>query len=136
MRTLLIALLSVGGAVVGSAPGPSATGDASVAGERAYQKCYSCHAIEPGKNDLAGPSLYAIVGRPVASVDGFAYSAAIRRFAAGNPRWTRDLIDRYAENPEDLVPGTMMAFHGMPDPNERRALVDYLASLNSEGRSE
>ena len=34
-----------------------------------------------------------------------------------------------AADPEALVPGTSMAFHGMPDPAEREALIDYLESL-------
>jgi cytochrome c2 len=99
------------------------------AGERAYQKCYSCHAIEAGRNDLTGPSLNGILGRRIASVQGFDYSPALRRFAARNPRWTRALIERYAADPDSLVPGTSMDFHGMRDHGERRALIDYLASL-------
>src|ERR671912_415303 len=77
----------------------------------------------------AGPSLHGIVGRPVAAVPGVDYSPAMKRFAAGHPRWTRDLLDRFAADPESLVPGTSMAFHGMPDANERKALLDYLESL-------
>lgn len=125
MKLLLAPLLA--GAIAATAwagPAPKAS-----AGERAYQKCYSCHATEPGINDLTGPSLNGIVGRRVAAVPGFDYSPAMRRFAARNPRWTSTLIDRYAADPESLVPGTSMAFHGMPDPRERRALIDYLESL-------
>jgi cytochrome c len=101
------------------------------AGERAYQQCYSCHATEPGRNDLAGPSLHGIVGRPIAAVPGVDYSPALKRFAATNPTWTRDLLDRFAADPEGLVPGTSMAFHGMPDAQERRALLDYLEGLGA-----
>ena len=94
-------------------------------GERAYQKCYSCHALEPGRNDLSGPTLYRIVGRSVAA-EPFAYSPALRRFAEREPRWTKELLDRFAENPEALVPGTNMTFTGIADEAERRALIDYL----------
>ena len=103
--------------------------DALSAGERAYQKCYACHATEPGKHDLAGPSLHGIVGRPVAAVPGVDYSPALRHFAAGNPVWTKELIDRFAADPEALVPGTSMAFHGIADAGERNVLIDYLESL-------
>ena len=99
-------------------------------GERAYKKCYSCHALEPGRNDLGGPTLFGIVGRPVAAEPGFDYSPALRRFAAANPVWTRELIDCFAAAPEALVPGTSMAFHGIGDPAERRALVDYLERVS------
>ena len=99
------------------------------AGERAYQQCYSCHATEPGKHDLSGPSLHGIIGRPVAAAPGFDYSPALKRFAAANPRWTPELIDRVTADPEGLVPGTSMTFHGMPDAEDRKALLDYLDSL-------
>ena len=102
------------------------------AGERAYRKCYTCHALEPGKNDLEGPSLHAIVGRRVASVPGFAYSPAMRRFARSNPRWTPQLIERLAADPEQLVPGTSMNFHGMPDRAERAALIAYLRAVSAK----
>ena len=97
-----------------------------LAGERAYLKCYSCHALEPGKNDLDGPSLHGVVGRKVAAQPNFAYSPALRRFARSNPRWTPQLIDRFVRDPEALVPGTSMNFHGVPDPVERAALIAYL----------
>jgi cytochrome c2 len=110
--------------------GASAAFSQPVAGERAYQKCYSCHATEPGKNDLTGPSLNRILDRPVASVDGFDYSPALKRFAARNPRWTSILLDRYVTDPEALVPGTSMTFHGIADPEERRELIRYLRTLD------
>ena len=122
MKALLAAMpLVLAAAVLAAPPSPTPS-----AGERAYRKCYSCHALEPGKNDLDGPSLYRVVGRRVAAEPGFAYSPAMRRFARSNPRWTPSLIDRLARDPEALVPGTSMNFHGMPDAAERAALLAYL----------
>lgn len=95
-------------------------------GERAFQKCYSCHSLQPGRNDLTGPTLHNITSRRVAAEPGFDYSPALGRFAKREPVWTRDLISRFAEDPEALVPGTSMTFHGMPDPTEREALLVYL----------
>ncbi len=95
-------------------------------GERAYRKCYSCHALELGGAKLEGPSLHRIVDRRVAVQPGFAYSPALRRFARRHPRWTRQLLDRYAADPEALVPGTSMNFHGIKNAAERRALIEYL----------
>jgi cytochrome c len=127
LKATLILVSAVAGACA-AAPVPKA---ATVpAGERAFQKCYSCHATEAGKNDLAGPSLHGILGRPVAAVPGVDYSPALRRFAAQHPVWTRALLERFAADPEGLVPGTSMAFHGLPDPAERKALLDYLETLD------
>ena len=95
-------------------------------GERAYQKCYSCHALEAGRNDLDGPTLHRIVGRPVAAEAGFAYSPAMRRLAAEQPEWTEALLDRFIADPEAVVPGTTMTFTGMRDGQERAALVRFL----------
>jgi cytochrome c len=100
------------------------------AGSRAYQQCYSCHSLEQGKNDLTGPTLYAVIGRKVAAEPGYAYSPALRAFAVSEPVWTRDLVDRFAADPELLVPGTSMAYHGMDDPAERAALLDHLGQTS------
>jgi cytochrome c len=110
----------------GNAGASSSTADLAL-GERAYQKCYSCHALEPGAAKLEGPSLQRVVGRPIAAERGFDYSPALRRFAQRNPRWTPQLLDRYVADPEAMVPQTSMNFHGIEDPAERRALIEYLA---------
>ena len=102
------------------------TPDQIAQGERAYQKCFGCHALEPGKNDLQGPTLHGIVGRGVAAEPGFDYSPALRHFAKREPRWTQELLDRFAADPEALVPRTTMSFHGIADAEEREALVAYL----------
>lgn len=110
----------------GQAPDP-------VRGERAFQKCYACHALEPARNDLTGPNLHQIVGRPVAAEEDFAYSKAMRDFASREPRWTAALLDRFLADPEALVPGTDMGFMGM-ESAERADLIAYLSrSKHSEG---
>ena len=129
MKALL--LLAALPAAAACAPAVVTAPQSLSAGERAYQKCYACHAIEPGRNDLAGPSLHGIVGRPIAAERGFEYSPALRSFAQRHPAWTPELIDRFAADPEALVPGTTMAFHGMADAAERAALLDYLGSLGT-----
>ncbi len=126
MRLSPVLVAAMAGACA-AAPVPKSA--AITAGERAYEKCYSCHATEPGRNDLSGPSLHGIVGRPIAAVPGVDYSPALKLFAAANHIWTHELLDRFAADPEGLVPGTSMAFHGMPDAQERRALLDYLGGL-------
>lgn len=100
-------------------------------GQRAYQKCYSCHALEPGRNDLSGPTLYRIVGRRIAAETGFEYSTAMKSFAEREPVWTRELLDRFSADPEALVPGTNMTFHGIADEGERKALIAYLERQTS-----
>lgn len=121
---IFAASAAVSAAGCGIAAVPSSTAGLTH-GERAYQKCYSCHALEPGGAKLDGPALHRIVNRPIAAED-FDYSPAMRRFAHRHPRWTPNLLDRYVADPERLVPGTSMNFHGIADSDERRALIEYL----------
>lgn len=95
-------------------------------GEVAFQKCYACHALEPGRNDLSGPTLHDIVGRRIAAEPGFDYSRALKGLAARQPRWSPDLLDRYIADPEAVAPGTAMTFTGMPNAAERADLIAFL----------
>ena len=116
-----------------NAPKPSP--EQLVLGQRAYQKCYSCHALEPGKNDLTGPTLHNVVERPIASEPGFTYSSAMQGFAQTEGRWGKGLLDKFIYDPEGLVPGTTMYFHGIPDPSERAALIDFLEKDQTRARA-
>lgn len=96
-------------------------------GERAFQKCYACHSLEGPDPRLQGPSLKAIVGREVAVEAGFAYSPAMRVYAARQPRWTREALDAFLADPQAAAPGNEMGFFGIREPGERSALIEYLA---------
>jgi cytochrome c len=106
---------------------PTAQRATLAAGERAYQKCYSCHSLEGPDPTTQGPSLKGIVGRPVAGEDGFAYSPAMRAYRTVRPRWTREALDAFIADPQSVVPDNEMGFFGIANDQERRALVEYLA---------
>ena len=99
---------------------------AAAPGAEAFAECVACHALEPGRNTPAGPTLHAIVGRRIAAEPGFNYSPALRRFARSNGRWTPALLDRFLADPEGFVPGTEMGSIGMRDAARRRALIAWL----------
>ncbi|PWR22220.1 c-type cytochrome [Zavarzinia compransoris] len=94
------------------------------AGEKAFKKCMSCHSVKADENKV-GPHLFGIVDRPVASVGGFKYSDAMK---AKGGAWTREELDAYLTNPRQALPGTNMSFMGLKKPEERAALIDYLAA--------
>lgn len=125
-RALLVAALALPAVVAAAAAGRTPESPSTSAGERVFQKCLSCHSLEPGRNDLDGPTLYGIAGRAVAAEPGFGYSPALRQFAKDNSRWTVELLDRFIADPEALVPETSMTFVGMRDPAERATLLAYL----------
>lgn len=97
-------------------------------GERVYRQCYACHALEPGVNTPAGPTLHRIVGRGIAGEPGFDYSPALRRLSAEQQRWTPELLDRFLADPEELAPETEMGFAGLAAAEDRAALIDWLAN--------
>ena len=126
MKAGAIAAAAVLLLALGAAAAPA--GDAR-RGEIAYQKCYACHAAEPGRNDLSGPTLHAIVGRPIAA-QGFAYSPALAALARQHGRWDAALLDRFIADPDAVAPGTAMTFPGMRNPAERADLIAYLGTLD------
>jgi cytochrome c len=88
--------------------------------------CRTCHAIAPGDHRL-GPSLHGVVGRKAGSVEGFAYSPG---FKTTDLVWTKETLDQFIANPNAVFPGSNMAtFAGLTDAGDRKAIVDYLASL-------
>ena len=105
--------------------GPSALAESS-AGERAFQKCFSCHSVEQHETGLPGPSLFGVVGRRAAATPDFEYSPAMRARGAAGLFWTAPEIDRYIADPDAYLPGTSMSFVGMADAAERAALLRYL----------
>jgi cytochrome c len=98
------------------------------AGERAFRKCFSCHALGDTDEGAQGPSLKGVVGRKVASWPGYDYSPSVRSFADKQPRWTREALDAFLADPHEVVPGNEMGFFGLRDAEERAALIDYLAT--------
>jgi cytochrome c len=86
--------------------------------------CNVCHSVEEGRNKV-GPSLAAIVGRQSASIRSFSYSAPMRNLGVV---WTKENLDRFLTSPADLVPGTIMMFPGLRKDDERKSLIEYLAS--------
>jgi cytochrome c len=102
--------------------------NASVSGgERRAALCKSCHTLDEGGASMAGPNLWGIIDRPVASVDGFNYTAALK--AAGGV-WTYDRLDKFLENSQNYIPGTAMG-QRFAKPAQRADILAYLGSLSA-----
>lgn len=95
-----------------------------VAGKTVFKKCQACHTID-GANRV-GPALTGIVGRPVASAEGFKYSPAMSQFAEGGKSWNAELLTQFLNAPKATVKGTSMAFVGLKKPEELSNLIAYL----------
>src|SRR6476659_10743770 len=98
-------------------------------GETSAKKCAACHTFNKGGRPLVGPNLWGVVGRPKASEAGFNYSAAMK---AQKGNWTPEDLDVYLTNPKAMVPGTNMAFAGIPRGKERADVITYLNSKSDK----
>lgn len=97
------------------------------AGEAVFKKCASCHTIEKGGANKVGPNLWSLVNRPVASHEGFSYSAGMKTFSEGGKIvWDYDHLSYFLEAPKKHVPGTAMGFAGLKKPDERANLIAWL----------
>ena len=126
-RIVLGALIAALGTALLAAVCHAEEGDA-VRGERAFQRCFACHTVDPDEPaKLQGPNLSRIIGRPAAQLAGFAYSEAMRTAAAAGLVWDAATLDRYRADPDAVVAGTAMSIPPVRDPQERADLVAYLA---------
>lgn len=106
-------------------------GDQVSEGETLFQQqCRQCHSLEEGENRV-GPHLADIVGREVAAVEGFNYSEALEE---SDITWSPDNIDQFIADPQSFIPGNRMPYPGMPDQDQRAAVVAFLeSSSQSDG---
>jgi cytochrome c len=99
----------------------------AAAGATVFKKCQSCHSIEKGGPNKVGPDLWGVVDRPVASHEGFAYSAAMKDFSkGGQEKWTFDHLNHFLAAPKAYVKGTAMGFAGLKNDTERANLIAYI----------
>jgi cytochrome c len=97
------------------------------AGQSQAKKCAACHGFDEGGANKIGPNLHGIVGRAVASHEGFAYSAALQSYG-GN--WDYEKLDCFLENPKNCVPGNKMSFAGVKKDSDRADIIAYLRSVS------
>ena len=94
-------------------------------GEEVYATCAACHG-EKGEGTETGPALAGIVGRKAAGVDGFRYSAAMKR---SRITWDAASLKEFIADPQGKVKGNRMPFDGISDAREVDDLMAYLESL-------
>jgi cytochrome c len=104
------------------APAARAAGDPEL-GRRIFGRCGFCHALDPDRRGMVGPTLHGVLGRKAGTLDGFKYSEAMRD--AGLV-WSEETLRRYITNPQDVVPDNRMVFPGIRNQKEVDDLVAYL----------
>jgi len=121
---------SLGGLALGlaccvliGAPPPAAATDSALRGKILFLRCASCHDASTSPSAKIGPNLHGVVGRQVASLEGFKYSTALQ---AQNFIWDAAHLDAWLTNPNAVAAGTSMAFAGIPEAADRQAIITYL----------
>ena len=99
------------------------------AGEASAKKCASCHDFTSGGPNKAGPNLYDVVERGIASHPGFAYSEALK--GKSGETWTYENLNAWLTSPKAYAPGTKMTYAGDKDDADRANIIAYLASLSA-----
>ncbi len=94
-------------------------------GEASVALCKVCHSFDKGAPSPIGPNLYGVVGRKIASLEGFNYSPALKA-KQGEGEWTFEHLDLWLTNPQAFASGTTMAFPGLPDLHTRADVIDFL----------
>lgn len=93
-------------------------------GERLFRVCGACHAITEGAAHTIGPNLWGVIGRPVASAEGYdRYTPAMSSFGGV---WSPERLDRYLRQPMVEVEGAGMVFPGIPDAGDRADVIAWL----------
>lgn len=96
-------------------------------------QCRACHSLEKDAGGTLGPNLHGLFGRPVGSVAGYPYSQAL---AQADFVWTPRALDAWLADPAGFMPGNRMAYAGLPNADDRNAVIAALLALNGPEEAE
>jgi cytochrome c2 len=122
---------AVASVLVLSVGAPVRAGEGGAGAARVIAECGPCHQIGDSAATGAGPSLNGIVGRKAGALADYPYSDAMREAGAKGIVWYPDDIKDYLVPGQTLVPGTAMAFGGVPGQFDRDEVVEFLATLKT-----
>ena len=97
-------------------------------GETGAKTCAACHDFSKGGPNKVGPNLWDVVGRPMGSVAGYAYSDGMK--AMGTKPWGYEELNTWLLAPSAFIKGTKMSFGGIKKDEDRANVIAYLASLS------
>lgn len=101
-------------------------------GARVFRACVACHTLTPDEGNKAGPTLWHIFGRRIATLAGYNFSPALKEL---DIVWTPETVSKLFEiGPAHYTPGTKMPEQTIGSAEERKALVDFLQKATAEKR--
>jgi cytochrome c len=94
-------------------------------GAEVFRACVACHTLKPDEGQKAGPTLWRIFGRRIATLPGYNFSPALKKL---DIVWSKETVARLFEiGPAHYTPGTKMPEQTIGAEDDRKALVDFLA---------
>jgi cytochrome c len=129
LSTSTLRLIALAAAALAIGTG-SAHADADAARGQAIfkQTCGVCHSPEIGVNKI-GPSLFGVVGRPIAAIQDYVYSDTLKSMRVSWGAWDDTTLDAYLSNPRQVLHGVKMFFKGLPAEQDRADVIAYLRTL-------
>ena len=125
MRVRFSATIVIAFWAVASDADAQVQGDAT-RGQKRFEECAACHAVDKSAADSVGPSLFGMFGRSAGALSDFRYSPAMRRSGI---QWTPQALDTFLADPQAAVPANRMPYAGMPNPADRADLIAYLQQI-------
>ena len=121
----------IGAVAVGTPEDPLAA-YAGDHGAEIFRACVACHALSPDEGNKAGPTLYGIFGRRIATLPGYNFSPALKKL---DIMWTPETVSKLFEvGPEHYTPGTKMPEQTIGSAEDRKALVEFLAKATTNNK--
>jgi len=94
-------------------------------GAEVFRACVACHTLSADEAQKAGPTLWHIFGRRIATLPGYNFSPALKKL---DIVWSKETIAKLFEiGPAHYTPGTKMPEQTIGVEADRKALVDFLA---------
>jgi cytochrome c len=94
-------------------------------GAEVFRACVACHTLRPDEDQKAGPTLWHIFGRRIATLPGYNFSPALKKL---DIVWSKETVARLFEvGPAHYTPGTKMPEQTISAEDDRKALVEFLA---------
>lgn len=121
----------IGAVAVGTPEDPLAA-YAGDHGAEVFRACVACHTLSPDEGNKAGPTLYGIFGRRIATLPGYNFSPALKKLEIV---WTPETVSKLFEvGPEHYTPGTKMPEQTIGSAEDRKALVEFLAKATTNNK--
>ena len=125
-------LMAAAFATAFAAAAPAHADGDPAAGKNVFKKCHACHNVGEGAKNAVGPELNGIVGRKAGMAEGYNYSDANK---SSGITWDAATLDVYLKDPKAKVPGTKMAFPGLPNDKDRADVIAYLSTYGEDGKT-